>query len=310
MNVLQSLATLGVLVGLVTAVGAFGVVLYQRLRGRPTAAAAKVTGAGVLLLVVSFVVGVIATPLDEPAAKRDGQRAEQAQEKPKPEPKPEPKSESRGAREAPESLPKAQEPLPEPRSGLFVTVTRVVDGDTIEIAPAVRGATDVRLIGVDTPEVYGGEEKCGGEASDFTARHLEGERVRLELDEDPFDPYGRLLAYVWLDGQMFNETLLESGLARQVTYQPNDKYEVDLMLAEGMAKTPSCASPMASATATATATAAATAGPAADGDPNRNYGAPSPASPAPGGGGGCESGIPAPYPNHPKDGDDDGCIYE
>jgi endonuclease YncB( thermonuclease family) len=135
--------------------------------------------------------------------------------------------------------------------GTYVTVTRVVDGDTIEIAPTVRGATDVRLIGVDAPEVYGGEETCGPEASDFTTRHLEGERVRLELDEDPFDQYDRLLAYVWLDGQMFNETLLESGLASQVTYQPNDKYEGRLIAAEARAKTPSCATSGATASPTA-----------------------------------------------------------
>lgn len=125
--------------------------------------------------------------------------------------------------------------------GTFVTVTRVVDDDTIEVPPAVRGATDVRLIGVDTPETFGGEEACGPEASAFTARHLEGERVRLELDEDPFDPYDRFLAYVWLDGEMFNERLLEAGLASQVTYQPNDKYEGRLIAAASRARTPPCA---------------------------------------------------------------------
>ena len=36
--------------------------------------------------------------------------------------------------------------------GLVVTVSRVVDGDTVEVDPAVDGLTEVRLIGVDTPE--------------------------------------------------------------------------------------------------------------------------------------------------------------
>jgi micrococcal nuclease len=36
--------------------------------------------------------------------------------------------------------------------GLVVTVSRVVDGDTVEVTPAVDGLTEVRLIGVDTPE--------------------------------------------------------------------------------------------------------------------------------------------------------------
>ena len=36
--------------------------------------------------------------------------------------------------------------------GLVVTERRVVDGDTVEVIPAVDGLTEVRLIGVDTPE--------------------------------------------------------------------------------------------------------------------------------------------------------------
>jgi hypothetical protein len=31
-------------------------------------------------------------------------------------------------------------------------VSRVVDGDTVEISPAIDGVEEVRLIGVDTPE--------------------------------------------------------------------------------------------------------------------------------------------------------------
>jgi hypothetical protein len=33
-----------------------------------------------------------------------------------------------------------------------VTVSRAVDGDTVEITPAVDGLTEVRLIGIDTPK--------------------------------------------------------------------------------------------------------------------------------------------------------------
>ena len=38
------------------------------------------------------------------------------------------------------------------QSSQTVTVERVVDGDTIEVNPAVGGTQDVRLLGVDTPE--------------------------------------------------------------------------------------------------------------------------------------------------------------
>lgn len=105
------------------------------------------------------------------------------------------------------------------------TVTRVVDGDTIDISPSVEGRSRVRLIGMDTPEVSFGTQPYGPEASDFAKQELEGEEVGLELDIQKVDPYGRLLAYVYLsDGEMFNETLLEEGFAQVATFPPNVKY--------------------------------------------------------------------------------------
>jgi endonuclease YncB( thermonuclease family) len=104
-----------------------------------------------------------------------------------------------------------------------VTVTDVVDGDTIDVSAQVEGTNRIRLIGVDTPEVFGGEEPCGPESSDFTTEQLEGQDVTLEFDEDRVDPYDRALAYVWvpdLDGELFNETLVRRGLARVSTSNP------------------------------------------------------------------------------------------
>jgi micrococcal nuclease len=107
-----------------------------------------------------------------------------------------------------------------------VEVTRVVDGDTIDISPSVEGRSRVRLIGMDTPEVYFGTQPYGPEASAFAKRELDGERVGLELDVQKIDPYGRLLAYVYLpDGRMFNEVLLEEGYAQVATFSPNVKYQ-------------------------------------------------------------------------------------
>jgi micrococcal nuclease len=106
-----------------------------------------------------------------------------------------------------------------------VKVTRVVDGDTIDISPSVEGRSRVRLIGMDTPEAYFGTQPYGQEASAFAKQELEGEEVSLELDVQKVDPYGRLLAYVYLpDGEMFNEVLLEEGYAQVATFPPNVKY--------------------------------------------------------------------------------------
>ena len=103
-----------------------------------------------------------------------------------------------------------------------VTVERAVDGDTLEIQPAVEGKTDVRLIGVDTPELDG-SQPLSKEASGFTAERLEGERVRLTPGIESEDPYGRLLATLKLEGDQrtHGERLLEAGYAQTLWYEPN-----------------------------------------------------------------------------------------
>jgi len=87
------------------------------------------------------------------------------------------------------------------------TVDHVVDGDTVDVVLGDRHER-VRLIGIDTPEVYvtdGPPECYGPEASAYTKQLLpEGTAVRLERDVVGRDDYGRLLAYVYLasDGRM------------------------------------------------------------------------------------------------------------
>lgn len=80
-----------------------------------------------------------------------------------------------------------------------VTVTGVVDGDTVEISPTIGGNDGVRLIGVDTPETVDPNEAVqpyGPQTSRFTTREFESESVTLELDREREDRYGRLLAHV------------------------------------------------------------------------------------------------------------------
>lgn len=106
-------------------------------------------------------------------------------------------------------------------------VLRVVDGDTIKIEYDGKEES-VRLIGIDTPEsVHRDKSKNTEEgeiASDYTKDRLEGKEVKLEFDIAPRDRYNRLLAYVYIDGEMFNKELLEKGYARIATFPPNVKY--------------------------------------------------------------------------------------
>jgi micrococcal nuclease len=109
-------------------------------------------------------------------------------------------------------------------------VTRVVDGDTMKVTLEDGRATKetIRLLLVDTPETVHPTkevEPFGPEASAFAKRLLTNQEVQLEIDVSERDQYGRLLVYLWLGDQMFNELLLEEGLAR-VAYviPPNIKY--------------------------------------------------------------------------------------
>jgi micrococcal nuclease len=99
------------------------------------------------------------------------------------------------------------------------TVTRNTDGDTLWLSDIGK----VRLIGIDTPEVFGKTECFGKAASAFTKRVLPpGTHVRYRLGIDPRDRYGRALAYIYLqDGRLFNELLAERGYATTMTIPPN-----------------------------------------------------------------------------------------
>ncbi|MGF9891829.1 thermonuclease family protein [Priestia megaterium] len=107
------------------------------------------------------------------------------------------------------------------------SVTRVVDGDTFH-ALVNNKDEKIRLILVDTPETVKRNvqiQRYGPEASAYTKSVLKpGTKVTLELDVQERDPYGRILAYVYVNGKMLNETLLEKGLARVAVFPPNTRY--------------------------------------------------------------------------------------
>lgn len=93
-------------------------------------------------------------------------------------------------------------------------VTRVIDGDTIEID----GSTKVRYIGIDTPEAG----DCFGEEAKKANENLVGDKsVRLEYDVQRIDKYGRTLAYVYAGEVFVNEKLVQDGFAKVATFPPN-----------------------------------------------------------------------------------------
>ena len=122
-----------------------------------------------------------------------------------------------------EELVSPEAPVPERAAARGTDeVVRVVDGDTV----VLRGAGKSRLIGVDTPEVFGGVECYGREASAFAKRLLRpGLRVGVERDVEPRDRYGRALIYLRLpEGRSFNELLVGEGIAVPLTVPPNVRH--------------------------------------------------------------------------------------
>jgi micrococcal nuclease len=105
-------------------------------------------------------------------------------------------------------------------------VTRVIDGDTIEVRIS-GGEDEVRYIGIDTPETVkpGTPVQCfGPQASSENHRLVEGRRVRLVFDRERRDVYGRLLAYVYTDSGFVNAQLMRGGYARSLTIPPNTRH--------------------------------------------------------------------------------------
>jgi micrococcal nuclease len=120
-----------------------------------------------------------------------------------------------------------------------VKVIRVVDGDTVEVRFNNGATAKVRLIGVNTPETVAPNrpvERYGKEASNYTKQRLTNKTVTLEFDVGIKDKYGRLLAYVWLGKELYNETLVKEGYARVMTIQPNVKYQKRFITAERAAR--------------------------------------------------------------------------
>lgn len=116
--------------------------------------------------------------------------------------------------------------------GKQVKVLRVVDGDTIEVD--WDGKTEkVRMIGVDTPESVHPDASRntaeGKTAAAYTKAQLEGKTVVVCTDVQERDQYGRILAYVFVDGNFYNAKLVSEGYAQVATFPPNVKW-VDLFV--------------------------------------------------------------------------------
>ena len=117
--------------------------------------------------------------------------------------------------------------------------TKVNDGDTIEVGLDDGSTERIRLVGIDTPEVWRktgsgwaeDPEPGGKEASDFTTKKVLNQTVYLDVDDqEPLDKYGRTLALVYTSQSdakkgprhSLNAKLLQKGLAKVLFIPPSE----------------------------------------------------------------------------------------
>ncbi|KYC44667.1 MAG: hypothetical protein APG10_01544 [Candidatus Methanofastidiosum methylothiophilum] len=130
-----------------------------------------------------------------------------------------------------------------------VLVTKVIDGDTLEIQIDGRNER-VRLVGIDTPEPYSKNNekkwyglpdnhlrKWGVNAYNYTNKRLYKKEVNISYDsiQGVKDEFGRTLAYIYIDNKNINLELVENGYARVYTEKKSDLY-LKLLEAEAKAR--------------------------------------------------------------------------
>jgi endonuclease YncB( thermonuclease family) len=118
---------------------------------------------------------------------------------------------------------------PATAADLSVTIREVIDGDTVRL----NDGRLVRYVGVNAPEPG---QPFAREATMLNRQLVLGRPVRLEFDDVAEDRHGRLLAYVYRNGTMINERLLDEGVAHLFLLPPNVRHATRLLRAQEQAK--------------------------------------------------------------------------
>lgn len=106
-----------------------------------------------------------------------------------------------------------------------VTVTKVIDGDTV----IVEGGYHIRLLGIDADERG---YSCYESAKSRLEELVLNKEVRLEKDQTDVDQYDRCLRYIFFDEQNIDLQLVKEGLAIARFYPPDVKYQNEIIQAE------------------------------------------------------------------------------
>ena len=125
-------------------------------------------------------------------------------------------------------------------------VTSVYDGDgkfgmTLKVQVdigmkevlSVERPMSVRLFGVDTPEIRGGNKRAGIIVRDFVRALILNKNVIIHTHKDKTGKYGRLLASVIIDDVDLAQLLLDKGYAKAYHGEKKEEWsmsEIDHIL--------------------------------------------------------------------------------
>ena len=122
-----------------------------------------------------------------------------------------------------------------------VKYIRTTDGDTASFSMDGLNVK-CRFVGIDTPEIdWNGDnhDPYAKDAAAYTKKVLEAaDEIILERDQSAgeHDRYDRLLAHVWVDGELLSWSLILNGLATTRYYHDDYKYHDEINAAENWAK--------------------------------------------------------------------------
>lgn len=99
-------------------------------------------------------------------------------------------------------------------------VTKVYDGDTITVDidlgfGIIMKKQNIRLADINTPEIRGDERDQGIVSRDWLRDKIFNKWISINTVKDKTGKYGRYIAYIYLDGENLNETMLNEGLAEK-----------------------------------------------------------------------------------------------
>lgn len=114
-----------------------------------------------------------------------------------------------------------------------VVVQRVIDGDTAILSDG----TSVRYIGIDAPERRPVAQCGAAAATEANIEMVEDRTVTLRLDPaETRDRFGRLLAYLEIDGTIVNVELVRKGFSCAFPFGDTRRFREEIAVAEAEAK--------------------------------------------------------------------------